>query len=263
MIEMPNLFEKLAGDPIYQPLWPLLAALGRHSALPDAAALNRLRDAFDAKPVSLRGAPIEFAPATTHLSAKEYESSIYHSGRVSTREQNWHDLFNALVWLRFGKFKAALNALHCSGDDTLQRSPRRDFATLLDESGVLIACDDIKYADLLRQRHWHTLFWSCRNEIASHMRFFVVGHALYEKARAPYSGMTAKALLITVPGSFMGLEIDQAIAEIDRQAAALILQHTGMTNSTKNLLPLPILGIPGWGAAQSAAFYLDTRYFRP
>lgn len=255
------MFEQLQDNPIVRPLWPLLCAFPS-PGLPDAAALNAMGTQLGLRPVSGGGVAIEFEAASQHLRARDYEQRIYRTGKVATRLGNWHDLFNALVWLRFGKLKAALNALHQSADLGMRRSPQRDFATLLDESGVLIACDDMSYANLLRQHQWHTLFWARRQEIEQHMHFFVVGHALYEKALAPYPAMTGKALVLEVPNAFMTNIYATAIVAVDT-IAARHLSDPRVVSSPKNLLPLPLLGIPGWSAGQSEGFYKDVRYFRP
>ena len=54
------------------------------------------------------GQPIRFVPST-ELDDSAYEQRIYTTGRVSTRPDNWHDLFNALVWVRFPNIKTAMN----------------------------------------------------------------------------------------------------------------------------------------------------------
>jgi len=41
-----------------------------------------------------------------------YERRVHASGAVATRADNWHDLFNALVWRAFPQSKNALNGLH-------------------------------------------------------------------------------------------------------------------------------------------------------
>ena len=38
-----------------------------------------------------------------------YEQRIAERGQIATREGNWHDLLNALVWLRHPALKRALN----------------------------------------------------------------------------------------------------------------------------------------------------------
>jgi hypothetical protein len=49
----------------------------------------------------------------------------------------------------------------------------------------------------------------------------------------------------------------------DVQLAALVADPQAI-QSTRQLAPLPVLGIPGWCAENAqAAYYDDTEYFRP
>ena len=74
-------------------------------SFPGVRKLNSLLPAG----LSSRGeCPIRFVPAH-QLPAVDYEKHIFITGEVSTREKNWHDLFNALVWSRFPSLKVAMN----------------------------------------------------------------------------------------------------------------------------------------------------------
>lgn len=259
---MQKILESLLQEPLYRPLWRHLSDLSRCGGTPEIGDLNALRERLSDIPCSAGGAPIHFSNATQRLSAQQYELAIFERGQVATRAGNWHDLFNALVWLRFGKLKAALNALHCHYMGAAERGPQRDFATLLDESGVLLVYDKPRYVELLREREWHALFWRRRDEVQRHTRFFVVGHALFEKALAPYPGLTGKVLALQAPASFMSLEYTVALAEVDRRAACWVAENAARATA-RHLLPLPILGVPGWSAQQTESLYSDVRYFRP
>ena len=131
-----------------------------------------------------------------------YEPHIAQTGEVKTRAQNWHDLFNALAWITFPLAKAAINAQHVAilqerGDaEAKRRGPERDALTLFDESGVIVATDDASLTQLIADFEWKELFWRRRAELAQRMRFFVFGHALYEKALEPYIGMVAKTVFV-------------------------------------------------------------------
>ena len=230
--------------------------------MPGVDVLNALRDALGTVPVTAGGAQIRFVTARGRTSAQAYENAIFRDGLVATRLFNWHDLFNALVWLRFARCKAAVNALHCADTAAGPRSRQRDFATLLDESGVLLAYDDPTLIELLREHQWRHLFLQRREQLAEHVRFFVFGHALYEKALSPYPGLTGKVLALQVPAEFLTLDHDSAVGEIDALAAAYLADKRLMA-TPPNLLALPILGVPGWSAKQDEAFYADARYFRP
>src|SRR5579871_3604462 len=60
-----------------------------------------------------RGASCEFrfVAQTRELEAENlhYEMRIAERGEISTRENNWHDLLNAMIWLRYAPLKTALN----------------------------------------------------------------------------------------------------------------------------------------------------------
>ena len=115
----------------------LLARLPGES-FPDADSVGRL---LPSGAVSGNGSPICFVRAS-RLAAAQYEKHIFQTGEVSTRENNWHDLFNALVWCRMPRLKAAMNARHyreLERESGGPRGKRRDALTLFDESGVIVA----------------------------------------------------------------------------------------------------------------------------
>ena len=155
----------------------------------------------------------------------------------------------------FPRFKRALNAAHGEAialeTDTV-RGRRRDALTMLDESGVWIISHDPALPALLTQRAWHTLFWENRHAVETAMRFVVVGHALLEKTLAPYPSITGKCLLLQSdtldPDTAEGLVV-----------AALAALHT-----PRQLVPLPIQGIPGWDPDNAQAdYYANQDVFRP
>jgi len=108
--------------------------------------------------VNAGGLPIRFVPEHATDPALAYETVIYDSGKVATRSNNWHDFFNALVWLNWPHTKAAFNALHTRAGVTALRSRPRDALTLLDESGVVVACAEPALWDDLARADWHTVF---------------------------------------------------------------------------------------------------------
>lgn len=241
---------------LYAPLAPWL---GRADAWPPALeTMNRW--ALERKIMSGARSSLRFEPALTRLPAIDYERKIAQSGRVPIRARNLHDIFNALAWLVFPQTKAALNRLHRDATPG-RRTPRRDFATLLDESGMLIAYRDPALIELLCNRAWQELFWLRRADVEHDMRFFVVGHAIYEKAQNPYPGITAHALAVPVEDAFFELPLEQAGSQIDAVAAKLI--DGSATPAPKSLTPLPVFGVPGWHENQTPEFYADRRYFRP
>src|SRR6478736_4963870 len=92
--------------PIFAALRPSLSRLSG-GGFPRHGDLNALANS---SVVSGGGAAIRFVPpAPVREPAARYEVRIFETGEVQTRPGNWHDLFNALVWLAFPRTKAILN----------------------------------------------------------------------------------------------------------------------------------------------------------
>ena len=76
---------------------------------PDVEALNlsgtSLLHAYTGKPLVFTKQSAELLDDGMH-----YEQRIFQRGLIATRENNWHDLFNAMMWLKYPKIKSALNA---------------------------------------------------------------------------------------------------------------------------------------------------------
>ena len=206
------------------------------------------------------GHPIMFA-APDDAGAAAYEAHIFATGRVPTRAattDSAHDLFNALVWLRFPRAKAALNARQASvlARDGVRgrRGRERDAATLIDENALLLVCADAGHAADLR-RHlddhaWPALFMTARARWQRDIAPVVFGHALLDKLQRPYKAITAHAIVLVVGADE---DIDAALA-----------QYCASTLDPAALRPLPVLGVPGWWPAnEHAAFYNDAAVFRP
>ncbi len=199
----------------------------------------------------------------------QYEPRCYLKGEVPHRENNWHDLLNALVWLTFPKAKAAINLRHYQAQTSEAKEPAdsqrgvvRDTNTLLDESGVIVVSADAELADLLRGFRWKELFWQHRARVRSSTGFYLFGHGLYEKTLQPYIGMTGQGLLLTVEQAFFEWPLPQQLAHLDELLASYLLA-TEHCRSTRELTPVPLLGIPGWSAENERAEYYDnTNYFR-
>lgn len=123
--------------------------------------------------------------------ARQYESRIYLAGEIQTREQNWHDLFNALVWFTFPRAKAMLNQLHyhallkeLQAGET-RRGPLRDAATLFDESGVVVVSSHKRLNLFLENFEWKTLFWEQRALLETHMKFLCLGMGYMRRGLIP------------------------------------------------------------------------------
>ena len=235
---------------------------------PNAELLNALAD--DAgRVVNAQGLRVRFvAPAQDSKKIQDaFEPRAFLKGEVQLRPLDWHDLFNALVWMTFPTTKAVINARHyealsaesCGGGN---RTPVRDALTLFDEDGMVVLSSDPELLELVRTFRWKELFWERRGEVIRRMRFFVFGHALYHKALDPFIGMTGKALLLDMPSDFAQLPLKEQIAATDRLLATRVWDRARMRQG-RELSPFPVLGVPGWWPAnEQERFYENTGYFR-
>lgn len=249
-------------SPLFAPLRPWLARLPE---APDSTALAALAEAFPVRTDS--GRPIRFAAPVAD--GRAYECRIWESGEVETRPDNWHDFFNALVWLAFPLTKLAITRAHVAAFRPTQADGRgaiRDGLTHFDECGIVILSTRPELLELLRAFAWKELFVARRAEVEACMRFVVFGHATYEQLLAPFRGLTAKGLLFAIEPDFLALPAEQQQSELDRRLAARIEQDFAGTTPLRprDLQPLPLLGIPGLTPDNAdPAYYDDTWQFRP
>lgn len=270
---MKNIFkwerDALLESPLFEPLHAVLRPL-EHDRFPTLNDLNALLATHAG--ISLQsGKPLRFVEQGLGKLAFEaqYEPRCYLSGEVQTRENNLHDLFNALVWLVFPQSKAAINARHYRAlTETAyplesQRGRVRDMATLFDESGVIVASADAELSGLLFDFKWKELFWLHREDVKAAMGFYIFGHGLHEKAMRPYVGMTGQGLVLQVEAAFFSWPLPRRMEYLDERVAAY-LNDPGKCWDTRELTPVPLLGIPGWSAENEQSGYYDNQqYFRP
>jgi len=255
---------------IFKPLAAAATPFNDAMEWPSPDDLNAARSSAPNTPKTVTAHPIRFVPQATFTSRLEdkYEPRIFLKGEVQTRAQNWHDFFNALVWMTFPRTKAALNALQYEQFQIVEREKRvnrttvQDALTIFDEGGAIVVSRDPELVALLQRFAWKELFWTYRRRVECDMRFFLFGHALYEKALTPYKGMTAKCVLLDVATDFFVLPPQAQIEKVDREAANWFNDLDGGLRPAM-LAPLPILGVPGWSPENSdPSFYDDKRYFR-
>ncbi|MDH5484210.1 MAG: DUF3025 domain-containing protein [Gammaproteobacteria bacterium] len=192
--------------------------------------------------------------------ADHYEPRIYLKKEIQTRTENWHDFFNAMIWLSFPATKSRLNERHYHAaikrEYGTNRSPLENAITLFDECGIIVISNNTKLLDMIRQHEWTKLFCENRQAFENELQCLVFGHAMYEKALTPYIGMTCQALLIeheTLPNNNQA--IDKLVADLWQQEKI---------KTTKDLHPFPVLGVPGWyDGDQDEGFYDNKEYFRP
>jgi len=254
----------------FEPLHPVIARMGQ-AHFPTLQECNELLLA-QKPPIKVHnGTALSFVPQEYGRLEFEaqYEPRCYLKGEVPTRADNWHDLLNALVWLTFPKAKAAINGRHYAAlthaalpEGSSERGAVRDAITLLDESGVIVPYADDGLAELLRGFQWKELFWHQRKQLEANMGFYIFGHGLYEKALNPYVGMTGQGLLLPVEKAFFTWSLEQRLAHLDEQLAGY-LSNAENARSTRELSPVPLLGIPRWSADNEVpAYYDNTDYFR-
>ena len=252
----------LAQRPLFEPIARWLACCTAY-ALPGCEALN----GWNAARCTQRSAAhraIRFV--VPDGSALRYEERIHARGEIVTRPDNWHDFFNALVWLRFPQAKSALNDAHMrhmrSERASAGRGPERDALTQFDESGIVVASADLALLDLLARRRWKALFWERRAQVVTDMRFVVFGHGLYDALRAPFYRICGRAALAAVDRATIAGGIDALCEALDPVLAARVAaDHYPRPRA---LLALPLLGIPGVSAeSESPQYYDDPEQFRP
>lgn len=235
----------------------LPASLTQGTDWPDIRLLNQYAAVHELTNSS--GMLLQFG---AHSNDRAYEAHIAETGHIPTRASNWHDYFNALAWLIWPHSKAVLNQLHVLAGITPQRNRQRDALTLLDESGVIVACADSALWQLLQRHQWHELFVTQRERVKNEMAFHVLGHALFEKALQPYPAMTGKCQVIMVEGDFFELDNTQRQHRLDHLLAQRLLQHPPLT--PREFSALPVLGIPDVTPENTQpAYYQNTQVFRP
>lgn len=258
----------LQASPMFEPLREAGKLFEKLDHWPEIESLNQLNTGQLRVIATKSGKRIRFVPQAKAKCEflQQYEPRIYLTGEIQTRAQSWHDLFNALVWVTYPRAKAALNQLHYQvllqerEHNQVVRSPLRDAATLIDESGVIVVSSNDYLIELLKNFAWKTLFWEQRAAVLVQMKFFLFGHGLYEKAQCPYLGMTGKGILFHVSETFFNQHLNDQIAMLDMWLDNFLACKYLTSN---DLVPVPVLGYPGWSPDNTDSSYYDNHsYFR-
>jgi hypothetical protein len=180
---------------------------------------------------------------------------IARHGAIATRPENWHDLFNAFVWLRHGALKRALNARQMAEIALMgprERSRAQCALTHFDEAGMVVSLQDRVMLDAWDAHDWHTLFWTHRDAWRDgRARVDVFGHALLEHALTPEKLLVGKALVVMGDGDANAV-------------CARAIADASVLNDPQELRPLPVSGVPGWHAdTVAASFYATAPCFQP
>jgi hypothetical protein len=138
--------------------WPLAAAAEHFTASPDWPSRADLDRMYAHRAGRVGEGLLHFAPNVSKQARRSaervaldrlYDGSICVHAAVPTREQDWHDFFNALCFATFPRAKLALHrrqylALCERIDPSVKRLPatrtsEQDALTLFDEGGAVIA----------------------------------------------------------------------------------------------------------------------------
>lgn len=221
-------------DLLVSPEWPSIAALEARLTLPGKHLVEQ--------------------DAALLADGLHYEARIAQ-GRIAARADNWHDLFNALVWARYPQLKQVLNVQQCRHIASMppgQRNRAQAALTQFDETGVIVRVRDEDVLAAWDVHDWPALFEPARWQSGDIAIAAIFGHALMEQALLPGRLLVGKC--VVVHG-----EVDDACVDA---VTAAIAEGRAVTDPLQ-LRPLPLAGIPGWHQGQDAAFYADAAYFRP
>lgn len=236
----------------YRPLGARVA----EQVLAGRSVVQALNAALPDEPMALGGGQrLHFVAEHERPAGEAYECFIARTGGVPTRDHP-HDLFNGLVWLRFGALKRQLNRLHAAQIEragiSATRGALRDALTLFDENAALLQAPAV-LVDALRRRDWQALFVAHRAAWAG-ATLTLFGHALLEKLLQPRKPITAHVRVVPglPPGASAGA------TPIDTPPDDLLSRLIEQAH-----LPLPVLGVPGWWAGNKEGnFYRDESVFR-
>jgi hypothetical protein len=223
---------------------------------PDVEALNQssvtLLHAYTGKPLAFAKQSVELLNDGLH-----YEQRIFQRGLIATRENNWHDLFNAMMWLKYPKIKSSLNARQWGDIEHYglkTRTPSQCAMTLFDEAGAIVTMPP-EMLECWKQHDWHGLFiehadaWrEGRASVA------VFGHALLDHALVTETLLVAKCIVLEEKSDLQTC--------FGRIADDIFTENCLQTN--RELRTLPLCGIPGWhSATDSAEFVKSAACFSP
>lgn len=228
--------DALRESPWYWAIQPAVGALGACAGFPSRERLSALH----AKAAALAGVPaLSFAPYVKRARKRRggpidveslYDGSIAVQRAVPTRDDDWHDLFNALVFASFPRSKQALHArqfaqlrLRIARDARKlpgARSREQDALTLFDEGGAFIAGDAAALVTVraLPQDAFYPALRALVLERAVVVAPF--GHALFEHKVAGLRGPSSFAYLLALAEVPAG--VAAAVAAIDRAFAEVL-----------------------------------------
>lgn len=188
-----------------------------------------------------------------------YEQRIGERSQVAMRRDSLHDLYGALMWLRWPQSKWAIHQGQMAGvraHGARQRSRHQQALAHVDEAGLILATDDPTLVDALHDHDWAGLL-GARREAWSRVRVAVIGHALFELKRTqPHDLLAGKVIAVIAPEDSGWPTLDAVVAQgIDQGCAAA---------DPRDLPTLPLAAIPGWDPRNTdPAFIASAPCFRP
>lgn len=249
---------------------PLLRAWSfPRQRLPGLGTLERLRT----EAVSADGiARPTFVAQTRALLADglHYEERIATCDRLATREHDAHDAFNALAWVRHPCLKWALNARQVA--DIAAVGPRHRTRgqcamTHFDEAGAIAWLGDGAVLAAWDAHDWHALFVRRHADWGRRIAVTVFGHALLEHLWRGHALPVAKCLVVRADAAAIGARAgDAALVErwpAQEAAVAQAIRRGDLLADPQELRPLPLAGLPGWHAGDTATLVATASCFRP
>jgi Protein of unknown function (DUF3025) len=205
----------------------------------------------------LSKAPVDFVPQSCLPAGVAYEQFIFDTKQCPTRD-GLHDFFNGLCWIQFPQTKKRINQLQTEQIALLgsvtTRGPVRDALTVFDENAAFLVAPPALWQALL-DKDWQRLFVTLR-PLWQEAQLVLFGHALLEKLVSPRNAITAHVYVCGYPNNLKGLSFESLDAFI---AADLTAEKLAI----KPFAPIPVLGVPGWWAANEVEnFYDDETVFR-
>jgi Protein of unknown function (DUF3025) len=245
--------------------------LAEHTAL-QTTEQTRICDVLNQLPATTGKpiAPVHFVPQTELPVGEPYERYIFNSKQCPTRD-GLHDFFNGLCWHTFALTKLRLNQLQAEQIKVLgtvaTRGPARDALTVFDENAAFLFAPPALWQALL-DKDWQRLFVTLR-PVWAQAQLILFGHALLEKLVNPRKPIVAHVYIASsaiknIVNIVNVLNMQDATkistAEIDAWVASdLSAEYL----ASKPFAPLPVLGVPGWWAAnEQSDFYDDDTVFR-
>jgi Protein of unknown function (DUF3025) len=183
-------------SPWFWPLAPAAAHFADFASWPQRGDLERMYRALVGERA---GEPLRFVENVRKQDKSDgqqvrvdrlYDARISLQGEVPTREQDWHDFFNALCFATFPLAKRALHRRQYRAlSERIQpgmkrlppsRTPEQDSLTLFDEGGAVIAAEAAVHAQLMASESGARPECLRSAVAAGRARVIPFGHALFE-----------------------------------------------------------------------------------